>query len=257
MNYGLYLSASGMFSALHRMDTAANNLANAETTGFKPDLAATMARDAVRPEDNVWNLPSNDLLEKLGGGVLVAPTATDFGQGVIEQSPNDLHVAVQGDGFLTVQSTDGKIRLTRDGRLTTNSQGMIVQAGSGLEIHDENGFPIKINPAAGSIVIGADGTVRQGTNVAGRLALVTPADTRSLKKEGGSLYSLKDDAGGGGTVHAGGTIVQRALERSGVDAIAAMLEVSAADRDVTTNGKMLSIYDDLMNRTISTFGRLG
>ncbi len=255
MNYGLYISTSGMFSALHRMDTAANNLANSETTGFKPDLAATMARQAVRPEDNVWNLPSNEMLENLGGGVLVAPTATNFGQGTIENSASDLHVAIEGEGFMTVDGPDGQPRLTRDGRLAINEQGLIVQASSGLKVLDEGGYGIRTSLSGGPVTIGADGTVRQAGGVtAGKIALVKPDNQGSLKKEGQSLYSLKD---GASTVPATGSkIHQHALERSGVDAVSAMLEISAADRAVTSNGKMITLYDDLMNRTISTFGRL-
>jgi flagellar basal body rod protein FlgG len=253
MNYGLYLSSSGMFSALHRMDTAANNLANAETTGFKPDLAATMARQAVRPEDNVWNLPSDAMLEKLGGGVLMAPTATNFSQGAIETSPSDLHIAIMGDGFLSVQGAEGKRRFTRDGRLAINNQGHLVQASSGLSILDEEGYPLRLNPSSpGKLAIGADGTVAQGGVSVGKLALVRPADTRSLKKEGQSLYTLNE----GTTTPASGKLVQRALERSGVDPVAAMLEISAADRAVTANSKMIQIYDEVMNRAISTFGRM-
>jgi len=255
VNYGLYLSASGMFSALHRMDTAANNLANVETTGFKPDLAATMARDAVRPEDHVWNLPSDAMLEKLGGGVLMAPTAVDYGQGVIETSPNDLHVALSGEGFMKVRGVDGQPRLTRDGHLAVNNQGILVQASSGLALLDDASSPIRVSQTAkGPLEIGTDGSVKQGQSVAGKIAVVQPSDTHSIKKEGQSLYTLAP--GATTTTPRDTKVVQHALERSGVDAISAMLEISAADRAVTTNGKMISIYDDLMSRTVSTFGRL-
>ncbi len=256
MNYGLYLSASGMFSALHRMDTAANNLANVETTGFKADYAATMARDAVRPEDHVWNLPSDAMLEKLGGGVLVAPTAVDFSQGALETTPSDLNVALLGEGFMKVRGNDGKPRLTRDGNLAINNQGVLVQSASGLPLLDDNGSTIHISPTAkGPLEISADGSVKQGESVAGRIAVVNPSDSRAIKKEGHSLYTLAP--GAATTTPRDTKVVQHALERSGVDAITAMLEISAADRAVTNNGKMIQIYDDLMSRTVSTFGRLG
>jgi flagellar basal-body rod protein FlgF len=256
VNYGHYLSASGMFSALHRMDTAANNLANAETTGFKPELAATMARQAVRPEDNVWNLPSDAMLEKLGGGVLMAPTTVDFTQGVLENAPGDLNVALKGEGFMTVRGDDGKPRLTRDGRFAISKHGTIVQANSGLPVLDDGLNPIRVaSNSPDPIEIGADGSVNQGVTTVGRIAIVKPDDMRAVKKEGHTLYTL---APGATTSTPRGTeVVQHALERSGVDAITAMLEISDADRAVTMNGKMISIYDELMSRTVSTFGRLG
>lgn len=256
MNYGLYLSASGMFSALHRMDTAANNLANVETTGFKPDIAATMARDAVRPEDNVWNLPSDAMLEKLGGGVLMAPTLVDHSQGVLENSPSDLHIALKGEGFMKVRGKDGTTQLTRDGHLAIDNQGVLVMAASGQAILDDTGSTIRISPTTpGPLEIGTDGSVKQGQITAGKIAVIQPTDMRAIKKEGRSLYSLPP---GAATTNPKDTkIVQHALERSGVDAVAAMLEISAADRAVTTNGKMISIYDEVMSRAVSTFGRLG
>lgn len=255
MNYGLYLSASGMFSALHKMDTAANNLANVETAGFKPDLAATMARDAVRPEDHVWNLPSDEMLEKLGGGVLMAPTAVDFSQGVLEQSTSDFNIALDGEGFFKVKAADGQTRLTRDGRLTPNNQGVLVQASSGFPILDDTGNPIRLNTnATGPLTIGTDGTVRQDQVSAGRIAVVNP-DKSAVKKEGHNLYSLAPGAAAPAARDA--QVVQHSIERSGVDSITAMLDISEADRNVNFNAKMIQTYDDLMSRAVSTFGRLG
>jgi flagellar basal-body rod protein FlgF len=256
VNYGLYLSASGMFSALHKMDTAANNLANVETAGFKPDLAATMARDAVRPEDHVWNLPSDEMLEKLGGGVLMAPTAVNFSQGVLEQSASDLSIALDGEGFFKVKTTDGQTRLTRDGRMAINNQGTLVQASSGFPMLDDSGNPIRLNPSArGPLTIGSDGTVRQDQASAGRLAVVNPTDRHAVKKEGHSLYSLTPGAAAPAARDT--QVVQHSIERSGVDAITAMLDISEADRNVNFNAKMIQTYDDLMARAVSTFGRLG
>ncbi|MFT3684818.1 MAG: flagellar hook-basal body protein [Phycisphaerales bacterium] len=256
MNYGLYLSASGLFTSLHRMDTAANNLANVQTAGFKPDLAMTMARDSVRKEDGVWNLPSNEMLERLGGGAFTAPTAVDFSQGALEESTSDLNIALEGEGFFRVRDRDGQVKLTRDGRMAVDRQGVLVQAGTGLPMLDEAGGTIRISPTAtGPLAIGAEGTVRQDQEVAGKLSIVNPADPRSLKKLGNSLYSL---AQGASTSTPKDTrVVQHAIEASGVDPISAMLEITEADRNVNFNAKMIQTYDDIMARAVSTFGRLG
>src|SRR5262249_40596405 len=81
LEYGYNLAASGMLTAMFRQDVASNNLANLETTAFKPDRAFTIPRAAARIEDKLFNLPSNKLLERLGAGVLLAPTRTTFEQG--------------------------------------------------------------------------------------------------------------------------------------------------------------------------------
>src|SRR5690606_13067862 len=74
MDYGLYLSAAGVLTNMHRTDVHANNLANVATTGFKPDFAVIRQRLPERLEDNIADVPAHELLERLGGGVLVDPT---------------------------------------------------------------------------------------------------------------------------------------------------------------------------------------
>ena len=66
MQYGLQISTSGILTGMYRTNVLANNLANINTTGFKPDSAFTRQRAVVREEDGVYSLPSNRLLEKLG-----------------------------------------------------------------------------------------------------------------------------------------------------------------------------------------------
>ena len=86
ISYGMHLSASGALTSMHRQDVITNNLANARTPGFKPDIALQIARDPARIEDGLGNLPSNQLLERLGGGTHVLPTIVSFAQGVLEQT---------------------------------------------------------------------------------------------------------------------------------------------------------------------------
>ena len=131
MNYGSQLSLSGVLTALHRQDVATNNLANLNTVGFKPEIAMTRQRDVVRAEDGQWALPSDAMIERLGAGVQLAPTLTNFTQGTVAPTGNDLDVAIEGSGFLVVRdATDGaadRIRLTRDGRLTRSASGLTIQ----------------------------------------------------------------------------------------------------------------------------------
>ena len=86
MNYGLYLSAAGVLTNSYRQDVFANNLANVNTVGFKPDLPVLRTRPPEAIEDPAPFGTSNDLLERLGGGVLAGPQRTSFAPGPVEQT---------------------------------------------------------------------------------------------------------------------------------------------------------------------------
>lgn len=258
MNYGIQLSASGVLTAMYRQDVIANNLANMSTAGFKPDIAATRQRPAVREEDGVWNLPSNALLEKLGGGVLLAPNRIDFSQASLERTGNALDVAIQGDGFFMVrdetdQSGD-RLRLTRDGRFTRDRSGRLVTASTGLPVLDVQNRPIQI-PDGPTVVIEENGLIRQGTATLGQLAIVDVPNRRGLTKLGNSLFNASSEAINS-RKPATGVLKQNHLEQSGVDEFRALMQVSAAAREVETNIGMIQSQDRMIERAISSLGRV-
>jgi flagellar basal-body rod protein FlgF len=263
MNYGYNIGAAGVLTALHRQDVATNNLANIQTVGFKPDTAFTVPRQAVRQEDGLMSIPSNALLERLGAGVLLAPNRTNFKQGAITQSRNPFDLAIEGDGFLTVAGSKGgvgggaagdEIRLTRDGRLTMNTEGRLVTIGDGREVLDASGRPITLNPAQDFQVEG-DGRILQGGQDVATLGFVDVPNRGVLRKVGDNLFALSA-AAASSKVPATGTIRQHAIEESGSDPIRAMMDVQAAADAVGTTSKIMQIHDDLMNRAINTLGRV-
>ncbi len=260
MNYGLMVSASGVLTSLYRQDVAANNLANVDTVGFKPDAVATRQRDSARVEDGLLSMPSNRLLERLGGGVLMAPNQTRFTQGAIEKTGNELDLAINGDGFFVVSGggaggpDGGRLRLTRDGRMTIDARGRLVLAGEGLPVLDTSDRPITVNPGA-ALKINGDGTVMQNGAAIAKIQVTDIPDRRALRKVGAGLFAASEGAIAA-RAPATGTIAPGAIERSGVDPIRAMMDVSNATQDVTANARMVQLHDDLMNRAINTLGRV-
>ncbi len=263
MNYGYNIGAAGVLTALHRQDVASNNLANIQTAGFKPDIAFTIPRQAARQEDGLYNMPSNALLERLGAGVLLAPSRTNFTQGSITPSRNPFDVAIEGDGFLTIaggasgaggSSAGDQIRLTRDGRLTLNARGNLVTIGEGREVLDKSGRPIELNPAQ-DVVINGDGTILQNGREVANLGFVDVPNRNVLRKAGDNLFTLSASAARS-QVPATGTIRQHAIEESASDPIRAMMAVQSAADAVGTTAKIMQIHDDLMSRAINTLGRV-
>src|SRR3954469_23516855 len=108
MLYGLYLSATGVMTNAYRQDVIANNIANAESVGFKRDLALFQERPTEAQARRFRGGgpsggQSNDLLEGLGGGMFASPTKIDTKSGELETTGNNLDVAIQGDaGYFMV-----------------------------------------------------------------------------------------------------------------------------------------------------------
>ncbi|RMH23642.1 MAG: flagellar hook basal-body protein [Planctomycetota bacterium] len=256
MNYGLYLSASGLLSAMHRMDVAANNLANVNTAGFKPDFAAAAHRPAERVEDGLYHIDSNTLLDRLGGGALSAPTLTRFASAPPEVTDNPLDVAILGEGFFVLDSAgDGSgddVKFSRDGRLTLDADGVLVQAATGRAVLDDGDSPIRLDPAL-PVEITAAGAVRQGDRTVATIQIAAPPDLTALRKVGENLYraprAMADAR------RATGSFVQPgAVEGSAADPIRALMGATDAGRAVTMNTRLVDLADALMDRAINTFG---
>lgn len=259
MNYGLYIAAGGALNSMHRLDVAANNLANVETTAFKRDLAVTMQRDAARIEDGLSNLPSNELLERLGAGVLGAPVRTDLSAAAPRVTNNPLDVAIRGEGFFVVR--DGRaddadsLRFTRDGRFLRSGDGTLVTAAGGMPVLDDRDQPIRLDPAA-PVNISPAGAVEQGGEIIARLQVVGVADEASIEKQGAGLFRPRV-RGADPRVPVAVDLLPGAVESSGVDPIHEMMVVSHASSDAQRNTRMISVYDELMDRAINTLGRIG
>lgn len=259
MYYGIDIAASGVLTSLGRLDALANNLANLDTPGYKPVQALTMQRDPVRLEDGLPTLPSNELLERLGAGVLLAPSRIAFRQGPVETTGNELDLAFDGDGFFTIRgSSDGSsdtLFLSRDGRLTLDARGMLVQASSGLPVLSTQNTPIYLRDDE-PVEIDSEGTIRQGGAAVARLKLVDAADRSAIRHVGDNLFAM-DNVTTAWLQTASGRLIQRAIEGSGVEEVSALLEVQGASRAVGANIGVMSYQDRMVERAINTFARIG
>lgn len=261
MNYGLYLSASGVMVNAHRQDVLANNLANVNTAGFKPQFTDIRQRPAASQENGPVDFGlSNAMLDKLGGGIFGKGQRISFTTGAPIKTDRDLDAALTKDNaFFAIQHTDPRtgeqgVRLTRAGQFTTNAAGELVTQ-SGARVLNIDNEPIEI---VGTPVIGRTGELRmldtQG-NVIGRDQLqVVQADLNSLKPRGKNLFEM---TGGDSRV----AIDQPVLlpghyESSGTNSIATMMEIVAATKAATGNAKMIQYHDQMLNASINTFARL-
>jgi flagellar basal body rod protein FlgG len=262
MQQGMRISASGAMVALYRTDVAAANLANVNTVGFKPDAASPVSRVVVREEDDLPFLPSDPLLEQLGAGVLSGPARTSFEQGPLQTTGNDLDVAIEGEGFflVSVATPEGEeTQLTRDGRLTRDDLGRLVQSASGLPVLSPGGGPIVL--PEGPVTIDAHGFLYDVDGaVTGQLGVVSPPDPSQLTKRGEGLYSAPPpvlQSAIAQPLATGVRVHQGMVEGSAVDPIRALLAVTNAGKAVASNTRMIGYHDQLLNQAINTFARVG
>lgn len=259
MNYGMAISASAALTAMHRLDVAASNLANASTVAFKPDISTTRQRDPARIEDGLLHMPSNRLLEQLGAGVLLAPSRINFAQGPINTTSQPLDLAIKGDGFLVVraeQSQQGSgLRLSRDGRLSLDPNARLVRRVDGLPLLDTGGNEIHLR-GSGPVQFGSDGTIRQDGQVVAQLQFIDVSDRTMLRKEGEGLFVLSNNTVSN-LQRASGQIIQHALEGAAVNEISAMMQLTAAAKSAQGALGMIRNHDLMMDRAINGLGRIG
>ena len=157
MNLALWAAKTGLDAQNTQMSVIANNLANANTTGYKSSRAAF--QDLVYQNIQQVGAQSTQNTQystglSLGTGVKIAATEKNYLQGSLLQTGNSLDMSVSGQGFFQITMPDGSLAYTRDGSFSLDSQGNVVNA-SGYPISPAITVPI----TAQSVTIGSDGTV--------------------------------------------------------------------------------------------------
>ncbi len=208
---GAYSALSGMRSRLEELDRLASDLANVSTAGYKTERAARYS--SQRDE---FSTVLESAVDVVGAGAKI-----DFRPGTIATSGRDLDVAIDGRGFFVLDTEAGP-RYTRNGSFARRADGLLTSA-DGQPVAGEGG-PITLG--AGPVSVGADGTVRSGNTVVGRLQVVEFASENSLVRESGARFKALT---GAEPEQVDVKLVSGALEQSNVsvvDRMAAMTELS-------------------------------
>lgn len=264
---GFYTAASGMITQQRQQEALANNIANANTPGYKADqtsirsfpelLIHHMGAKRV-PTTNNLTLPVNRPIGSLNTGVYVQEVIPNFSQGDLRETgiATDLSLVVNdvpeetGNIFFTVQNSDGDVRLTRNGNFTVDGNGMLVTT-QGYYVLDDTGEPIETNGL--EFTVTNEGLI-QLDDQAIQLGLTYVDDVNGLTKEGNDLY---EGAGEDVPVEAMYHIHQGFLERSNVDSLQTMTDMMEAYRMFELNQRVLRAYDQNMEKAVNDVGRIG
>jgi flagellar basal-body rod protein FlgF len=232
--------------ALHqerRISVLVNNLSNAQTAGFKKDVPVFQ---------NIFFHEQEQLRNQK-----MEATRTDFSQGDLMRTGNDLDLAITGEGFFKISTPNG-VRYSRAGNFRLDQQGRLVNA-AGLAVLGQNGEIVLDGKK--KISVGTDGTVQalgsesnSQPETVGKIALVRFADMSALKKEGHTLFR-NDDAQE--ELEAAETeLEQGLLETSNVNAVAEMAQMMEAFRTFETCMKIIQSDDELTGKTVNEVGRV-
>jgi len=245
MPYGLYISAEGALTQGLRLENIASNLANANTVGFKRDLAVFQARYAEETERGV-DTPGSGSLNDLGGGVDAAGVFTDFSQGRIENTYVPTDMALEGPGYFVVRR-NGQDFLTRAGNFMLTAAGALVTQEGDPVISDER-TPVVINPQEGPWQVNAYGTMIQGGNKID-LAIVQPQSPGDLVKVGDNMFAPLSPPRPLLPVER--RVQSGALEGSTVNAISEMTNMIESSRVFEANVNMVRSQDTILGELVS------
>ena len=239
MDRMLYVAMSGAKQTALAQAVNSNNLANANTTGFREDLAAfrSMPVFGAGAPTRVYAMTENP--------------GVNLESGAIQATGRDLDMAIQGKGWIAVQAPDGQEAYTRAGNLRIESGGLLV-TGSGYPVMG-NGGPIAI-PQAESIEIGVDGTITirsigefaNSLTVLDRIKLVNPDGAELIKGKDG-LMRLKD--GFEADADASVRLASGALETSNVNTVDAMVNMIALARQYEAQVKMMKAAGEMASKS--------
>lgn len=231
----IYSSLAAMRGAMSRQATVANNLANANTTGFRSELARSQS---------MWLSGKGlDTRATVSGEV----DGADMTAGSITETGRPLDVALNGDALLTVQAADGSEAYTRRGDLKMNDSGLLT-TGDGTPVMGDSG-PITL-PPYDHIDIGKDGTISiipvggtaKDTQVVDKLKLVSPKGSQIAKGLDGLF---RERNGGALPDDPDATLVAGSLEGSNVNASSALVDMIDAGRSWEAQVKMLTTAQEL------------
>jgi flagellar basal-body rod protein FlgF len=227
MDFGLYISASGMVAEQAREGQIANNLANATTPGYKPSEANVHSFGRLLLENTATGQPVGNFYL----GVETGPEYVDLEPDPVHETGRPLDFAVEGEGFFAVRTPAG-VRYTRNGQFAVNGEGILTDA-FGNPVLNQAGAPIRVGPG--------------GRVAAAELGLFRLANPL---KAGENLFTGVPVGRANGRVRAG------ALEEAGVSPVQALVEMVTAYHDFQAGQQAIAAIGQTLQEAATQVGSL-
>jgi flagellar basal-body rod protein FlgF len=274
---GFYTAASGMLSQQRRVEMLTNNIANANTPGYKADQASLRAfpemlltrLDATTiPTKEPRSFRNRTPIGEINSGVYMQEMMPRFLQGDLKETgqktdialidgnlPVDEATGVKGALFFVVQNGNGDIRYTRNGNFTLDAQGFLT-TNDGFYVLDENNERIQLTSE--DFKVTPDGTIFENDVRVARINIAFANNPNNVVKEGNGLFRSEGGMLPSALNNPNVTyqLQQGFLERSNVDLARSMTDMMSAYRAFEANQKILQAYDKSMDKAVNEIGRI-
>jgi flagellar basal-body rod protein FlgF len=275
---GLYTGAAGMLSQATQMDIVSNNLANVNKTGYKKDVTIFKSFPEMllrRVNDNgVVKFPMGSydkmpFVGKIGTGVEVNEVFTQHTQGGLRETENQFDLAIEGNGFFTIETDKGE-RYSRNGNFLIDRESYLVTK-DGFKVMGENGY-IKVQKnnfqvndqgeiaanqnLAGNDVVSNKQNDWAGSQIIDKLKIRTFRELRELKKEGNSFYKETMFSGKPVQPRIPVKIQQGFLELSNTNIVKEMVKMIEVQRSYEANSKSVTSHDGALNKLINDMAKV-
>lgn len=251
---GIYNSVAGALVQQARVNVVGNNIANANTVGYKKDIAVFHHRVSEAFENPEMRHRSNLSLVPLGGGIYMDESWTHHNeQGAAKTTNNDLDLMIRGTGYFKLVSEDEETtRYTRNGSFALNNEGYVVDQTGEWYVTDSRGNRVFLD-GANKVEFESNGRILIDGEAVGEVSLVDfkKEDLWLLKKEGLNMYRAHEEIEEQPFT---GNIMPGALEESTVSAAAEMVEMIRTQRNYDINMRMITLQDQTLDRAINQVG---
>ena len=261
---GLYTAYTGMVNEQKRLDVLANNLANADTNGYKKEgtTSQTFADElAIRIKDtSYYGMPKR--LGTMSMGVHIGETYTDYSQGNYKVTDNQTDFAMDGNGFFAISYTDKagntSVKYTRDGAFIVNTQGYLVTKDGDYVLNADGAMNtnpnarIQVNPNL-PLVVTQDGGIYQNDELVATIGKVDFADYNYIAKFGENLYDIVD---GAQIIASDARIDQGCIETSNVNVVSEMVNMITISRAYQAGQKVINSIDSTLDKAVNQVGRV-
>lgn len=253
---GLYTAYTGMIHEQHRMDVMTNNLANANTNGFKKEGATSQSFDSVlaykiKDTSQAGNLPKR--IGNMSLGVKIGENYVDYSEGPIKETGNVLDLALSSNGFFTIEYTnkagETSTKYTRDGNFTMTAEGYLVTQ-DGDFVLARNGRQIRLNTNE-DISIDRQGNIYQDGAVVATLGITDFEDYNYLERYGENYFEPVE---GATTMNADTEVYSGYLELANMSVVTEMVNMIAIQRQYDANQKVITTYDDTLDKAVNQTG---
>ena len=281
---GLYTAYTGMINEQHRLDVMTNNLANADTNGYKKEGATSQAFDNVLAykikdlseagnlpklisktkaidEDEVNNEANPDYLQnrvrKVGMnlGVKVGENYVDYSEGPIKETGNTFDLAISDRGFFAIEYTnkagETSTKYTRDGNFTMNVQGYLMTQ-DGDYVLDEDGRRIRMDTAL-DVSIDRNGTITQDGDFVATIGLTDFEDYDYLERFGENFFEPIE---GATEIETESQIYSGYLELSNISMVTEMVNMIAIQRHYESNQRVITTMDETLDIAVNQLGKV-